>query len=222
MGSRVFLCCSLHGLAVCKAINLGNLLQNIAYWNLCENIVAVSCTGHLFAKVLESMAVWLLSTCEHSGQNSWQFSPSDNCSLFSSFYNRKKKNSQYPRGKWINYLLSPGHVLTESCSDFYCHTRLLHKKGLMETHHSTLLGKRGETQSKDYVLVSPVFLSLWWSCLLFLWTESPSFKVGLARGALILIPSPEKILSMLSATVMTREAPPAKDWTCISGNTIYR
>lgn len=41
--------------------------------------------------------------------------------------------------------------------------------------------------------------------------ESPSFKIRPARGARTLILSAEKILSMLPATVMTKEAPLAKD-----------
>lgn len=41
--------------------------------------------------------------------------------------------------------------------------------------------------------------------------ESPSFKVSPARGAVILILSAEKILSMLSTTVMKGEAPFARD-----------
>lgn len=87
-------------------------------------------------------------------------------------------------------------------------------KGLMETHHFTLPGKREDTQAKGFILVPQVFLSPWWSCLLCPWTERQVLEVSLARGAVI--PSAEKNFSMLSTTVMKREAPP-RDWTNLSG-----
>lgn len=169
MGTKVFRCCLLNKLACCRVENLGkppgkakSLSENMDSW-LHEPSVS------------ENVGLWMLSACGYWARRFGVPVPAITAAVSLCFI-KQEEEGDLIRSR-VQEEQQP--AVTWPCTDrklFFCSCPRLLYEGLMETHLSTLLGKREDTQEKGYILVPQVFLSPWWSCLLSPWTAGQVLK----------------------------------------------